>query len=190
MSELRYVEGDTLDVERIEHYPLRLYLKDHPYPHKGFPTEDFIESAAKAKRFFLQFRIKAADKALLKIEKEEMTDFAQAILTLKGRTAEVLAYILEYDQAYRFRLQDLANETDYLTFKEVFRLFRIWKSRDRNEIKYKRVSQKFTITITLFAFLLLLPHFRREINRILPRLKPDESDIYWMKLKQDYKYGG
>lgn len=185
-------ETNILSVDHVEQWPLRIYFKDIPYPMKGLPTESAIKDIDRIKKLCRTPWKKREILALLKPHKlpwGQLTQTARAIISLGGDWATIIGYVLEYDQAYRFRLQDLANETDHLTPREVIRLFSLWRQRDMNEIIYRSISRRFTIPVYLFAFSLLNPRFSQRINTILPLLKPDESDLYWMKLKTDYNYG-
>lgn len=182
-------------VERVEEYPLRMYLEGHEPYFKGLPTQEAVCATDKVKKLLLRpFFVKKKALKILNphiLPKEQMTEFSRAILELGGDWALILAYVLEYDSAYRFRLQDLANETERLTPREVLRLFKLWKQRDENEIKHKLISKKFTLPAYAFAlYLFLNPTFSAKLNRALPCLKPDSNDLYWMKLKTDYHYAG
>lgn len=160
---------------------------------KGLPQAHIIKDIDRIKKLCRQpWRKKEILKILSPhlLPLEQLTDTARAIISLGGDWSLIIGYVLEYDQAYRFRLQDLANETDRLTPREVIRLFGLWKQRDLNEKKYRSISRRFTLPVYLFALLLFLrPNILRRINAILPSLKPDNNDLFWMKLKTDYNYG-
>lgn len=108
--------------------------------------------------------------------------------------AEYISYTIEYDTAYKTRLQDMFNETSPDRFdkpvRELRRLFRLFvaRNKDRHVVKYK----KFVDLLTL-AF--LFPNISRKFQSIFhlidwKSLCPDEIDEYWMSMKVEYDYFG
>jgi hypothetical protein len=113
--------------------------------------------------------------------------------TNSRQLAEHLSYVIEYDTAYKTRLQDLFNETTpdkITTRKEIKRLLNLFVSRnkDKDVIKYK----KFVFILT---FALLIPKVKRIFKESLAHINwknlcPDEIDKYWMSMKVEYDYEG
>lgn len=145
-----------------------LYLKGHKYPFKGLPTLERVQTANILKGL-LKFR-------------------AQAVL-------EALEYILEHDQAYRYRFMDLIAETtkERLTKnprKEIKRLLSINRERD-----YKVVSDKIGKFGRLVTYALLIPSAKRKFRHAVynwdwSKYQWDEIDRYWALQKLDYNYFG
>ena len=159
-----------------------MYLVGFDYPHKGIPHIPGVLVANRLKRnVFLWWKVPALPGI--------PTAFAKEFHKL----SPALAYIFEYDQAYRFRLQNLFTETTKEKLlshpmKEVLRLLRINKERD-----YPEVHRKFVFYFGLLIVLLLFPPIRASILRRIQtldysQLLPDDNDLYWMGLKVDYRY--
>ncbi len=108
--------------------------------------------------------------------------------------ANSIAHIIEYDDAYRYRLQDLLDETTKQALvlnprKEIKRLLTIHRQRDISE-----VPDKVDKLIKPLLYLLLLPKYKKlfikNIDHIIA-MKYDSSDRYWAYLKNDnYQFGG
>ncbi len=113
--------------------------------------------------------------------------------TGKGKFAGIIAHIFEYDNAYRYRLMDLASETTKRKLvaqpiREVRRLMQINRARD-----YKTVSDKFSMVGTLICIALCIPSVRNAFKHAIldsyfEGLQWDEADVYWSTFKKDYKY--
>lgn len=107
----------------------------------------------------------------------------------------LLAHVIEYDSAYRIRLQDLCSETTKEALinsprKEIRRLIALNRQRD-----YKEVSDKLVLLGNVATYLLLIPsirkRFREAVNQMdLKNLQMDESDVYWGLMKTDYDIRG
>lgn len=149
---------EGLTVERIEfNKGIFIHLKGHAYPQKGLPTPQAI-SAINVAKGFLRVAMKwwyilpfLGQKRFIQgfnlvcwpilqpyvLKYEFMTPTSQAIYdALKDidiQFAKIVAHVVQYDSAYRYRLQDLANETNELNSKEIRRLIKINKARDYKE---------------------------------------------------------
>jgi len=112
---------------------------------------------------------------------------------LAEEVAYSIAHIIEYDDAYRSRLQDMATECNLDNLKrnprkEISRLFDIMESRERPGVflqtrKYKK----------LIMLALLLPGVRKAFKLdgiYFKNMQYDKSDWYWVAFKDDYKFGG
>lgn len=110
--------------------------------------------------------------------------------------AAVISSIFEYDDAYRYRLQDLFTESSKSNFiknprKEIRRLAEIYSKRELSHI----VSAKFKRTVWLMSFMLLVPSVRRAFIRAVNhsdfiRFRFDASDRFWMSYRGDYLFFG
>lgn len=110
-------------------------------------------------------------------------------------TAQSLAHIFEYDNAYRFRLQDLFSETSREMLMRspiatLTSLIGISKQRDS-----ATVSQKMDRFGTIICMALFIPRIRRAfIDAIaqsdFPKLQLDVEDKYWLCMRKDYNFMG
>lgn len=107
-------------------------------------------------------------------------------------TAFNLAQIIEYDDAYRYRMQDLLTELDIDLFtkspsREVKRLWDIFEARSTDGVPRK--LQGFLYVFMAIAFL-KKKTFIENVN-FLKQATYDEDDRYWMCLRDDkYNYFG
>ena len=216
-QELR-AEGNPigLEVERVE--GTLVYLKGHKYPHKGLPTPEAVHAVNIVKALSLEY-VKCPffnyDKIAWKVmsqfilEHEYQTKATQTIRdmialflfkigyeeTKACRIADIISHIFEYDQAYRFRVQDLASETSVKALtsypqKEIKRLLAINEKRD-----YNVVSKKFKLVSKFIGFALWIPKYKRAFKETvravgIKGLQFDENDKYWANMKIDYNYFG
>lgn len=107
-----------------------------------------------------------------------------------------IAHIFEYDDAYRYRLQDIITESNIQILKmtprkEIKRLLQILNQR---ESLNNQTAPKITKHINLLLPLLYLPHIKKAFKKSahwLDKCKYDPSDTYWASLKGDeYRFTG
>lgn len=106
-------------------------------------------------------------------------------------TALAIGNVLEYEDAYRYRLQDISDETTYYRlstnpYKELTRLFHIFQERDQTST----TAMDLTKLLRPFLFLLRIPFIRNIFlssinNNIINGLKYTPMDKYWAQLKGD-----
>jgi len=107
----------------------------------------------------------------------------------------ISSHMVEYDNAYRFRLEDLMSETtkEALANRPIRELRRLSKiARDRDE---GSVSWKFTKMATVLSILLLIPSIRKAFKKTILEsnfelLQYDDVDRYWTAMRTDYKWWG
>ena len=109
--------------------------------------------------------------------------------------SSIFSHFLEYDNAYRYRLQDLLSETTkeklyHSPIKEIKRLVALNKKRDS-----ECVSSKIKAGGILLSLLLCIPKYRNAfkeslINLEFKDLQFDEVDLYWISMRTDYVYLG
>ncbi len=152
--------------------------------------------AMKAVRPFLLKRIHMTKTA------NELRDIISTFLTLIGISqqtaqdfADIFAYIIDTDDAYRYRIQDILSETKKQhilnsPIMEMDRLILILASRDSKEVsdKFKRLS-------SLLSLLLLIPKYRIAFKQSISQctfknLQYSEADRYWVHMKGGYDYLG
>jgi len=115
--------------------------------------------------------------------------------TISNNFADIISHLIEYDNAYRWRIQDIMSETSIEKLlkdpaKEVDRLALIMSKRDSPGVYEKFKSVKYVISA-----LLLLPKFkkafRNTVEKInLSKLQYSEADKYWVSTMEDYQYMG
>lgn len=180
--------GPYAEVEWVEHNNgYFTWLKGYPYPVKGWPRKDAMEEVNNLKRG------RQVDWNIFELVYDNMCPFARAWWSLTG--SREFAHIFQYDEAYRFRLQDLFAETTVERLSlwpcaEILRLLEINRQRD-----HKFAHRKFILAAYALVLFFLWPPNRKKFREALSRidykqLLPDEGDLYWMSKKIDYKYGG
>ncbi len=207
------IENDPnfYEVERIEFdHGIRVYVKGHEFPHLGMPTPQSLWAInivkSLLKNGILLFILnrtawkniawRALEQHILKFE--FLTPTAQGVymfihdLTDDEQLAKIIAHVIEYDGAYRYRLMDLASETDYLSLSrapitELNRLLKLNRARD-----YQEVSDKLS-KLSKLSYALFWPPFRRKFRKALIQtnlglLAYTPEDRYWARLKIDYHY--
>jgi len=111
------------------------------------------------------------------------------------RMGKIFSHMIELDNAYRFRLNDIMSETDKARLlanprKEIKRLLKIYSKRDDGV-----VVRKFTAVAQLLLWALWIPKVRKAFNGVLleinlRNLQYDDSDRYWVCFRKDYKFMG
>lgn len=116
--------------------------------------------------------------------------------TVASNTAKIFAHVFEYDDAYRYRIQDLANATSSEAMaenprREIKKLMNILRER---ELYNQVVQPKFEIASKLLLIALLIPKYKKAfieaIQGQIERMQPDKGDWYWMCMRGDYDFGG
>lgn len=218
---LEELHNEGHQVEKVEGN--LVYIKGHKMPHKGVPHYEAVEAVNKVKKILVNLKpsitfertLEDFNKQAFDIVKpyllpvDRMTQAASVIqdhvmlfltnLRLDAdtnwTTARIIAHIFEYDQAYRFRIQDLANETSAPELvlnprKEIKRLLALNKRRDS-----VTVNTKFERVVSILNIIMCLPKYREAFRyaihiRGIGSLQPDINDRYWMCMKADYDYFG
>lgn len=118
------------------------------------------------------------------------------------QTSQILSHVFEFDNAYRYRMQDLLNETSkekITSRKEVIKLARIAYERDDvQSIEQggdRRVGKQFVKIAKYGSFLLYIPGVKRALKTALNQCEwqnflMDDSDLYWSNLRKDYNFRG
>lgn len=115
---------------------------------------------------------------------------------LKEAVRDILCMVLENDNAYRFRFQDIMVEVDKAALrknpaKELVRLLRIMQTREKNQ----DVADTWTLLITFLPmYLLVNPLVRKEVIACIDRLNLEkiqlaESDKWFCAQRSDYVFG-
>ncbi len=116
--------------------------------------------------------------------------------------AEIVSYIIDIDNAYRLRLQDICSETNKMNLmrrpiREIKRLLSIYEGREEGSSisEKERVAQNFKNVSKLMSLFLLVPKYRKAFKRALlmssfKDLQYNEADNYWVLFEGGYKYLG
>lgn len=114
----------------------------------------------------------------------------------KGRFGEIFATLIEYDQAYRYRLEDIFSETTQEKMlanprKEVKRLAAIFAQREPKP----HLTAKITAMARLLSIALLFPKFKRAFKKAISvidftQLQLDEADRYYVSNLDKYQFFG
>ena len=196
---------------------LETWHEGHLYPKKGTPDKEAIIAVDAVKRFgvallslfirypflskkrfialFLDFSSKIIARYYLK--REVYCSCLRPLLDFEGTKEErellkVGVTVLQYDNAWRLRWQDLIGEyRKGKGVKELRRLLLLWKERERSDY----VKRLWPAISTFLFFLPLFFSLKRFIFRVLDSLPNDvvgldESDRYWCLLRPDYDFGG
>lgn len=108
------------------------------------------------------------------------------------KVAEIFVHLIEFDNAYRYRLLDIfyttSKEKLSKPITELQRIIKMIEYRDNYT-----VSVKFKLVGRLILLALLLPKYRRAFKKVvdgvdLKNLQPDDGDKYWMYCRSDYRF--
>ncbi len=138
-----------------------------------------------------------------------LTSFARAVIifteiffkelgiseNVSRETARILGHIFEYDDAYRYRVQDVMCETTREEFlsspiRTIRKLVKVNDAREKMLIQYK-----FKAVSLLVGLSLLIPRVRKAFKKALAAVKfedlqMDESDVYFTLLREQYDWQG
>jgi hypothetical protein len=108
---------------------------------------------------------------------------------------DVICAVLEFDDAYRYRFQDVLSELSYLNLhknpiKEIKRLLNIYSSREKTEGLRGRVQKIINLACLYLRFnrKLLQEITTFLINIDIEELKMSKEDIYWTKRWNNYDF--
>lgn len=108
--------------------------------------------------------------------------------------SEIFIHMIEYDNAYRFRFQDIMSSVSKKDFKTprkaILRLIELIRDRDSNECgdKYIRIAK-------IMSYALLIPKVKRAFMVVIEgvtfeNLQLTEADKYWLCTSNTYKAMG
>ena len=110
------------------------------------------------------------------------------------KTAEVICAFMQYDDQYRYRVQDIFTATSKEELllnprREVMRLSRLARQREHT------VGEKFAMFYKLLSYMLLHPRFKKAFIRAvqltdLSDIQFDSIDEYWILTRGGYDYMG
>lgn len=111
-------------------------------------------------------------------------------------TAYNIAHIFEHDDAWRYRLQDIAtaiNVSDLVDNpqKEMVRINKLFAERSFGNLN--PIVKRFENFVFLVRIVLLIPKYKQaflSIVRFIKEMEYDDADWYWVCARDDYNYGG
>lgn len=112
------------------------------------------------------------------------------------QTAEILSNIIDYDNAYRYRLQDLFNETNKEELRKTKTIKKLLEIESQREAQHGiMVSRKFKLFSNVLTIFLYIPKVRKSFNNALDKIEyknllPDEQDKFWMCVRKGYNFFG
>lgn len=119
---------------------------------------------------------------------------------LAGHYADVVMMVLEFDNAYRYRLQDIVGETSKELLKnrkEIIRLKEIYLKRElqQQDVLDFGARGKIARVFAFFSYALWIPKFRRAFDFALEgidleKIKLDINDRYHTSFWRGYDYEG
>lgn len=196
-----------LEVERV--VGRTAYVKGHLFPFVGIATAEEVECVAKIKKLLLaQFwgfrsiskRIDTFERqawAILEphlLHTDELTPIARELESIVGGwLGIILGHIIEFDYAYRCRLQDMFTETSMhgwsrRPIRELWRAMAVNKRRDWPGIHRK--LRRYAIFVTI---LLCKKTYRNKFKNAFKTCNYDNlrltpADVYWLQRRTDYHY--
>lgn len=172
---------------------IKVHIQGYKFPKKGYPLESAVQATNFVKRLLLFKPFEAIDRAMQPhvLKPEFMTPIARELRRIfPSKFGLILSHIIEYDEAYRLRVQDLCDHTTKEKllrnpFKEIWKLLKINKKKDQPDVHKKFLRFGLFITIALCT-----PKIRKAVrNCDFTKLQTDEEDRYWLSERLDYKYG-
>ena len=116
--------------------------------------------------------------------------------TLAEKFAESFSHLIEYDNAYRYRVQDILSESSREKMtknpsREIRRLMKILSERD----PVKDVSYKLKLMGLGVSVLLMFGKFKKAFVEALKecefsKFQYDDADEYWVAFRKDYLFQG
>lgn len=111
--------------------------------------------------------------------------------------AEIFSSMLDADNAYRIRLEDIFSEMKIENInmdmrKEIKRLMRIFTDRQSKD----GVSDKFQKIVNIISFVLIVPRLKNALIKALNSIDlrmigyVDDAEKYWVCIRTDYKFMG
>ncbi len=110
--------------------------------------------------------------------------------------AQIFANIIQYDDAYRYRIQDVFSDFTKEQMiasprKTIQSMMRLIQKREH----YTRVSDKFLFLINLLTLALFLPKIRKVFTVVIQscnweKLQYDDADRYWVAFRDGYDFCG
>jgi hypothetical protein len=115
------------------------------------------------------------------------------------RTGQIIATLIEYDDAYQYRIEDLFSLTtkEKMLLNPRMEIKKMLSALSNREVGMKEdeVGGKIASMGKMFSTLLLIPRIKRAflkglIQTDFVKLQLDEADRYWCLNRNDYEYLG
>lgn len=107
----------------------------------------------------------------------------------------IISHIFEYDDAYRYRLQDIATEIKVDKFEEnalseIKRVLKIYLEREVNGAVASKVAKVMRLLKVILKVKSVRTAFTKAFLFGVNGMRYDEADYYWVSMRGDYLYGG
>lgn len=107
----------------------------------------------------------------------------------------IVSHIFEYDDAYRYRLQDMATEmsVDILSTHRDFEiryLMNLYREREGNAVVVKKVERVATLLRWALRLKGVQEALQEAVKFTVPSMRYDDADWYWVSMRGDYLFGG
>jgi len=113
--------------------------------------------------------------------------------------SSIVSAIVEYDDAYRYRIQDLFSETSKKCIlenprKELKKLMRLAYERDHYDVE-NNARNNILLVLKVISYMLYIPKVKRAFkyavgNSDFSRLQYDKADNFWANMRADYDTEG
>ncbi len=178
-----------------------LELEGHRQPHRGMPSQEAVRAIDVVKKLIrsplLLFPGKLLKVSLIVLgphilQEQYMQPCSRELRRIiTGDWGTIISHVIEYDNAYRVRLQAMLASID----KEDLVDRPWWALRKMSYTNwyddYPSVHKKIRLSLVLVALALCWPPFRRQWVQIwthclYERLLPTPIDRYWLSKRTDY----
>jgi hypothetical protein len=149
------------------------------------------------KSYFLKSEYRTAGTRELDSISSDFISRATSNRTLGSQFGMIFSHLVEYDNAYRFRVIDICSETTKEKLianprKELSRLFDIVCSR---EVMYPEMKKKYKNLFRMASLILAIPKYKKAFKEALANsnwnnMVYDNIDKYWVCLRTDYNFMG
>lgn len=152
-------------------------------------------------RIIIRFKIKElrycdAVREVYRAMSERFPEETVESVEIRERVRDLLCMVLENDNAYRFRFQDIIVELDKEALrknpsKELVRLLSVMQTREKGQ----DVADTWTLLKTFLPmYLFVNTKVKKEIVRLLSgldleKVRLSKEDIYYCKPRKDYQFG-
>ncbi len=181
---------------------IRVHLKGYPHYVRGYPTFQAVQAINIVKKALTASPLTVALTTLAPItmRQELMCPVArelrkmisgQCSSSFRFRLGLILSHIVEYDSAYRLRLQDALTATSQEALRRA-PIREIWACVAHNRKNdYLAVHKKIRRVAWVLTIMLLWPPLRSKWRAALSAchweaLLPDDADRYWIAQRDDY----
>lgn len=202
-----------------------VYIGNAPYPHKGIPVGEAVGQLNTLKEYtkqklysfptpnsfvrdfnvffskcFYSYRVNLksmcpAARNLSYVINDILTELGISTPTERLLFSYNLSHVFEFDDAYRYRIQDIATMINAISLyknprKELKRVFDIAVSREVHTPQKAKMRKIYN----LILLAMYIPKVKRAIAAVVPfylnLIRLDKGDAYWAGFKDNYNFQG